>query len=350
MGKKVLFLAPKVANIYLDIIAELERQQYEVDYFEYKSYKLDPHYLKGYVKYGRVFTSKLISSFIIKRDWKKLLASEPYNKVYDYLFVIDGYSLHPCLFEILRERNPQLKAINYLFDTCRSNYEFNVHFPYFDKVATFDIEDSRKYHVGLLPIYWIEYEGGEVEQDIDMFGMGACIEGRYQLFHKLKEYSDKHHLNSIIKLYSSRLSNKTLYSFKYKIVEFLSSRSVMTPPEWHNSPLITHELLPTSQYRELIKRSKIILDSNAAHQDGLTARFMWALGEEAKIVTTNVAVKKYDFYTLEQIYVIDNIDSFSPGEDFDEFVKTPLIMQKDHREIIRRYRIDNWINTLFNGV
>lgn len=124
----------------------------------------------------------------------------------------------------------------------------------------------------------------------------------------------------------------------------------MTPPEWHNSPLITHELLPTSQYRELIKRSKIILDSNAAHQDGLTARFMWALGEEAKIVTTNVAVKKYDFYTLEQIYVIDNIDSFSPGEDFDEFVKTPLIMQKDHREIIRRYRIDNWINTLFNGV
>lgn len=348
MGKKVLFLAPKVANIYLDIIAELERQQYEVDYFEYKSYKLDPHYLKGYVKYGRVFTSKLISSFIIKRDWKKLLASEPYNKVYDYLFVIDGYSLNPCLFEILRERNPQLKAINYLFDTCRSNYEFNVHFPYFDKVATFDIEDSRKYHVGLLPIYWIEYEGGKVEQDIDMFGMGTCIEGRYQLFSALKEYSDLYHLNSIIQLYLSEPASMRNTRWKTSVVNALSSKKVMPHVEWYSSPLITHKQIPTSEYRKLIKRSRIVLDSNAAHQDGLTARFMWALGEERKIITTNRAVKEYDFYTPEQIFIVDDVDNIMEIKGLDSFVSSSFSMSESIRSLVQRYRIDNWIRYLFN--
>lgn len=347
MGKKVLFLAPKVANIYLDIIAELERQQYEVDYFEYKSYKLDPHYLKGYVKYGRVFTSKLVSSYFIKKDWIKLLESDLYNKIYDYLFVIDGYSLHPCLFEILRERNPHLKAINYLFDTCRSNYEFNVHFPYFDKVATFDIEDSKKYNIDLLPIYWIEYEGDKVEQDIDMFGMGACIDGRYQLFTTLKNYSDSHNLNSYIKLYLSKPANMRATRWKTYIVNGLSSKNVMPHLKWYSSPLITHEQIPTSEYRKLIKRSRIILDSNAAHQDGLTARFMWALGEERKIITTNRAVKEYNFYTPEQIFVVEDVDNLLADLSLDRFVNSDYQMNDIVKKKVNAYRIDNWIKTLF---
>lgn len=348
MGKNVLFLAPKVSNIYLDIITELKRQGYEVDYYEYKSYKLDPHYLKGYVKYGKVFSSKLISSYFIKRDWTKLLASEPYNKVYDYLFVIDGYSLHPCLFEILRKRNPILKAINYLFDTCRSNYEFNVHFPYFDKVVTFDIEDARKYNIDLLPLYWIEYDGDkvEVEQDIDMFGLGTCIEGRYQLFSALKDYSDSHSLNSIIKLYLSKPANMRIARWKTQIVNALSSKNVMPCLEWYSSPLITNEMISPREYREMIRRSKIVLDTNAFHQDGLTVRFMWALGEERKIITTNKAVREYDFYTSEQIYVVENRDTFVDSPEFLHFINTLYVMPPEIRARVNLYRIDNWIKNL----
>lgn len=348
MGKNVLFIAPKVANIYLDIIDELERQQYEVDFYEYKSYKLDPHYLKGYVKYGRVFTSKLVSSYFIKKDWIKLLESDLYNKIYDYLFVIDGYSLHPCLFEILRERNPQLKAINYLFDTCRSNYEFNVHFPYFDKVVTFDIEDSKRYNITLFPIFWIKYDGEKVGQDLDMFGMGGCIEGRYKLFSALKKYSDEHHLRSFIKLYLSKPANMRNTQLKTHLVNTLSSKEIMPHLEWYSSPLITHDLIPTSEYRKLIMRSRIILDSNAAHQDGLTARFMWALGEERKIITTNKAVKEYEFYTPEQIFIVNNVDSINNIKEFDNFVKSSYSMPNSIRNLVQHYRIDNWIRFLFN--
>ena len=347
MGKNVLFLAPKVANIYLDIITELKRQGYEVDYYEYKSYKLDPHYLKGYVKYGKVFSSKLISSYFIKRDWTKLLASEPYNKVYDYLFVIDGYSLHPCLFESLRKRNTHIKTINYLFDSTYSNYEFNVHFPYFDKVATFDLSDSKKYAINLLPIYWPLLKNEYVSQDIDMFGLGSDVGQRFQLFSSLNDYSNKYNLRSFIKIYLKPVDNISKYKLKYKIVETLSSKSVMVPPFHFSSPIVTNQSLSTSDYMHMIMRSKIVIDSNAPHQDGLTARFMWALGAGRKIITTNKAVRQYDFYTPEQIYVVEDIEGLISNSHFDNFVQSDFKMQNNIRSKIETYRIDKWLCCLF---
>ena len=346
MSKNVLLLAPKVANLYLEIIAELERQGYLVDYYEYRSFKLDPYYIKGYVKYGRMFTSKTISSIRMKREWESVLASAQYNKSYDYLFVVDGYSLHPCLFNTLKQRNPGIKCVNYLFDSTYSNYEFNVHFPFFDKVATFDIKDSKKFNINLLPIYWIDDQDADCEQDLKFFGMGSDIGCRYALFSKLEEYSKTHGYDSFIKIYLDRQDNMRKYKFKYRIVEALSSKSVMTPPEHFSAPIVTHESMSTSYYRKMIRRSEIIIDSNAPHQDGLTARFMWALGAEKKIVTTNAAVKEYDFYTPEQIYVVDDIETFTDSPDFESFVNSDYRMSDEIRTLVQRYRIDNWISWL----
>ena len=117
--------------------------------------------------------------------------------------------------------------------------------------------------------------------------------------------------------------------------------------EWYSSPLITPKQIPTSEYRKLIKRSKIVLDSNAAHQDGLTARFMWSLGEERKIITTNKAVKEYDFYTPEQIFVVDSIGNLLADSCLDRFVNSDFHMNEILRQKVNAYRIDNWIKTLF---
>lgn len=346
MSKSVLLLAPKVANLYLEIIAELERQGYDVDYFEYRSFKLDPYYLKGYVKYGRMFTSKAISSFRMKREWEELLASAKYSKAYDYLFVVDGYSLHPCLFDTLKKRNPGIRSVNYLFDSTYSNYEFNVHFPFFDKVATFDIKDSRKFNINLFPIYWINDEEAAPGQDLKFFGMGSDIGCRFALFSKLEEYSNANGYNSFIKIYLDRQDNMRKYRFKYRIVEALSSKSVMTPPDHFQAPIVTHESMSTAHYRMMIRRSEIIIDSNAPHQDGLTARFMWALGAEKKIVTTNAAVKEYDFYTPQQIYVVDDIETFTESDSFRVFVNSEYRMSESIRSKVEKYRIDNWISWL----
>ena len=345
MKKRVFFIAPKIANIYLDVIAELERQNYEVDYYEYKSYKNDPHNLKGHRKYGRMFTPIAPFEKMIKNVWEQVLNTPPYNKTYDYLFVIDGDSLHPILFSTLKARNPQIKMINYLFDSTRGNYEFDVHFKFFDKVATFDIADSKRHGIDLLPIYWIQ-EKGSYSQKIDFFGLGAYISDRYDLFSVLEDYSNKNNLNSLIKIYSPVISNERKHEWKRRLIELISAKSYMIPLERYHSKIVTHESMSTSDYRKTILRSKIVVDSNAPAQDGLTARFMWALGAERKIITTNKAVKQYDFYTPEQIFIVDDISSVVFDPEFKEFVDCEYEMPEIVRQKICRYRLDNWIKYL----
>lgn len=350
MKKTILFIGPTIANIYLDIIAEMERQEYIVDFYEYKSYKKDPHNLKGHRKYGKIFTPEYNFQKYIKRVWENLLSQDKYSKAYDFLFVIDGDSFHPVLFDTLRNRNPNVKCINYLFDTTRSNYEFNVHFPYFDKVYTFDIQDSKTYNLPLLPIYWIDNNGlQKVKESNDFFGMGTYIPERFTMFSKIKEYADKRHMSSDIRLYTPILNNKLKHTLKKIFIECVTSRySYMIPLSHYNAEIITHEFMSPSDYRLAILKSKFILDSNAPHQDGLTARFMWALGAGKKIITTNKAVRNYDFYSPNQIYVIDDIDKFVNEESFSIFVRNNYFRNSENLSGVIKYRIDNWIKLLIS--
>lgn len=344
---KVLFIGPKVANLYLDIIAELQRQGYEVDFYEYKSYKLDPYNLRGYRKYGRIFTPSFLFERKIKKEWASLLSTSPYNKKYDFLFVVDGDSLHPILFSILKERNPHIRTINYLFDSTRRNYEFNHNFHLFDRVATFDIYDSNKYNIELCPIYWVK-EQEESSLEYVFFGLGAYILDRYNLFASLTNYAHQYNLNSSIKIFSKEIKDTFGRRIKKKIVDKFC-RSGMIPREHYYSDLITHKAMAPTEYREMINKSEIIIDSNAPEQDGLTARFMWALGAEKKIITTNKFVKKYDFYSPEQIYIVDDDLNFENNPIFTNFVRSEFHMTEKQREIIKQYRIDFWIKNFFEN-
>ena len=92
----------------------------------------------------------------------------------------------------------------------------------------------------------------------------------------------------------------------------------------------------------MISKSRAILDTQASYQDGLTARFMWALGEEKKIITTNDNILKYPFYTPEQFYIL-NENNLS---GIPEFLKKDFVMTDSNRKIVAQYRIDNWLDTL----
>jgi hypothetical protein len=197
-----------------------------------------------------------------------------------------------------------------------------------------------------LPIFYPNYKQINVSQDIDLFGLGSDIGVRFRLFSLLNEYSKRNNLNSFIRIFHRPAKNLKQYKWKYRLVETLSSQDVMTPPEHFNSPIITGKSMSTSDYQTMILRSRVIIDSNAPHQDGLTARFMWALGAGRKIITTNKAVSEYDFYTPEQIFVVDDIDTFLKTKEFDDFLKSPYIMPVQIKSIIEVYRLDNWIRTL----
>ena len=109
------------------------------------------------------------------------------------------------------------------------------------------------------------------------------------------------------------------------------------------SGMFTKKALLPSDFKQLIVSSNTVVDTNHPFQDGLTARFMWALGAEKKIVTTNCSVRNYPFYSDEQIFILNN-----NWDELPDFLKSEFTMKESVRAEIAKYRIDNWLDTILN--
>lgn len=341
--KNVLFISPSWMDIYKDVISELERQGYYVDYIPEEKFRNDARSRdkKAYL------SKKKESEFeeFINSHWTTLLHDEKYDKTYDILFVIDGQSFRPVVVDILKKRNPDIRCVNYLFDTTSGVYEFDKNFDCFNKVFTFDIGESKKYGIEFLPIYWVPT--AEVKEDIDLFGMGRYSKERYALFKALRFISDKKNLTSLLKLHTYKINNLRLYKLKYAILQVFGIEHGPSP-EAYLSEFNTHESISPAEFRQLISRSKCIVDTSAPHQDGLTARFMWALGCEKKIITTNKSVRDYSFYDPNQIFIVDDISDLGNSVSLTEFLTHKYVMNDEVRSEVLNYRIDNWVSTFFS--
>lgn len=343
--KRVLFISPTHMDLYKDILSEMERQCYIVDFLPEKTFKYDPY-------------NKREESVLIKKGWKQkqfeaeleqywtnILNSEKYNNCYDYLFVLDGQSIRKVVFDILEARNPNLRSVNYLFDTTTGVYEFQHNFPFFNSVYSFDKKEVSVYGLKHLPIYWVEDE--HVTEDIDLFGLGRYSRPRYDLFRTLHQIVKGNGFSILLKLNMDKISNIHFYRIKYAIREALNLIYDRPSPDAYLSEYCTTENISPSQFRSLICRSKCIVDTSAAHQDGLTARFMWALGLGRKIITTNESVKTYSFYSPHQIFVVKNSSEvILKKEEILSFVNEPFIMEPEIKSVVEQYRLDNWVRTI----
>lgn len=338
MKKKVLLVGPTYLNLFKDIIDGFQDLGYEVDFIKELSSNKDR------LNVRRIWSVPTFGwEKQKKKYWQNLLSKESYNKIYDILFVVDGQGLHHCLFDILKDRNPQLKCFNYLFDTIRGVYKFDVFFPYFDKVFSFDKGECETYGLNWLPIYWIPQKSLNREE-YDMFGFGAYDPVRFKVFEKLHCFSEKHSLNSYIKL-KFVIHREWLYAIMRVIGRPLGFKCEISLEEYH-SPIIVHSFMSPFRFREMTNASKIIIDTHPQHQDGMTARFMWALGARKKIITNNESIVNYKFYTPNQIFVLK--DHFTEDDEnrLLEFVCSPLSIEDNTQIEIDKYRIDNWIKTI----
>lgn len=336
--KTVLFIGPKYMDLYKDIIVGFQQIDYTVDFALEMSRMNDPLNVRR-EKFRPSFHSKKKK----RQYWETILTQEQYSKKYDILFVLDGQGLHPFLFETLKKRNPQILCVNYLFDTIKGVYRFDEYFSYFDKVYTFDKGESEKFAINWLPIYWVPGEEAEIEYD--MFGFGAFSPNRYDVFKKMHLFSKSNHLNSFIKL-NAIINREWFYAIRRLIRKPLGLKLEITLKQYH-SPIITQEILSPQSFRDYINKSKVVIDTHPEHQDGLTARFMWALGLKKKIITTNDSVVSYAFYNPTQIYVINRLAEIDTNE-LQNFLTSKVELTPCQLRIIDSYRIDLWLALICN--
>lgn len=343
--QRVLLISTPYMNIYKDVMEEIINKNFDVDFIEANESKWDPLNVRGYKKLRKIFIGS--DKWFRKKNrtkWIKILNTSSYKHSYDYLFVIDGQSVHPILFSILKERNPKIYCINYLFDTTKGVYRFDSNFGYFDKVATFDLKESMEYNIDFLPIYWIR-EQQQSDRNYKMFGLGRYNESRFKLFNYLSKISLENHWEVYIKLQVVKVNLRKL-RWRETLRNFIGLKPVSVPSSFYSHQLATYDSFTPMEFRRLINSSDIIVDTSAPHQDGLTARLMWALGSEKKIITSNADIKQYCFYTPEQFYIIDDIDSVDE-KSLMSFMNSKYIMPEKVRTMITQYKLSNWIDLLF---
>lgn len=346
--KNVLFISPTISDIYKDIITQLNKWGMHVDFIEDYGDHNDPDFIR--VTRSKFTDNKYGRSQYNKRNlrkWQELLSKSPYDKRYDYLLVIDGMSIHTFLFEELRKRNPNLWATNYLFDSCTSLYRFERKFKYFNRVASFDKADCKRFNLSFLPIYWV-LPDKNLKKKYDIFAFGGFGRERFNVFKYIDEVSNQLGLRSYIKLYTPTARNYKSFAIKSKLKHLFgyNKRSITTSE--YNSNLITHQGIPASEFQKIIFQSDCIVDTLNYEQDGMTARFMWALGAKKKIITNNVHFKGYDCYDPNQVYILEKGSFDNHLADLEKFIRRKYECDEAKFRSILPWRIDNWLMYLLN--
>ena len=74
--------------------------------------------------------------------------------------------------------------------------------------------------------------------------------------------------------------------------------------------------LNRDQCLDILKKSKAVIDCPIPNQNGLTMRTFEALALNTKLITTNKNIKEYEFYTENNIYVVDDETEAIPTDFF----------------------------------
>lgn len=343
MKKRVLLYAAKFMNIYIDIKNCLENMNYEVVWVEANTIPNNP-----FNKTLGLYNQKNIEDYMSKAKvkWELLFKEEKINKPFDYFVSIVGIDIPSFAFEKLSKSNQNLRKVLYLYDRVEGVYQIDEFFKFYNEVFSFDKSDCKRFNLSFLPIYWVTSNENDSKILYDIFAFASYSPlkpDRTLLFSRLKQLARENKYKEYIKLYDNSYAQSKMVFFLKNLVKVFLNKSVLTLKDILRG-LITGKSVMPEEYRRIINCSRVVFDTQASYQDGLTARFMWALGVGKKIITTNQYVRGYDFYNENQVYVLD--DNLS---GIDDFLSLPFQQNLSHIEKVKPFRIDNWINTILGN-
>jgi hypothetical protein len=223
------------------------------------------------------------------------------------VLLINGQSFLKKDIQRLKEAFPQARFLYYTWDSL-DNYPEVVKFaPYFEKCYSFDSEDVKRHpNFRLLPLFYAP-SYAEVaplkEPEYDFFYCGTAHPKKYGEIEAMKDQLTKAGYHGFVYEY---LASPLVYHY-YK----LKGGSYKGKKKGD----FNYRSLSAEEMARLFASASWILDSQAAHQSGLTMRTLECLGARRKLITTNPAILSYDFYRPENIYlarhgVIDPHDVF----------------------------------------
>ena len=325
--KKILLISPSFFGYEKEIVKYLKQLGACVDYFDQRP--ANTFWVKGLIRVNRNLLKPLI-----KRYYNNILLKLS-GVSYDYVLVIDGETLMPSILKKLRQQFASAKFILYIWDSLHNRKNAKDLLPFFDKKYSFDKGDSVLLEdVSFLPLFYLnEYMQipSKPNFEYDFSFIGTAHSDRYDFLKKMKQQAQ--HLNLTTFFY--------LFLHNYRLFLWLK----LTNPSFRRSKMNDFNYSPMSRadVLEVFSRSCAIVDVHHPKQTGLTMRTIETLGVKRKLITTNAAIKHYDFYDPNNVLVIDRLDPQLPRD----FFNTPY--HDIPSEIHQRYSLESWIQEILGG-
>lgn len=292
----VLFICPDFFDYSQDIANELNKLDYNVVYYDDRPSKslID----KIIIRLNKKMLKKKIDRYLDK------IIEDNKNTKFDIVLVIFGQSFEKKHIKKLREANPEAQFIYYAWDSI-CNFPFIKElYTEFDKAYSFDDEDAKNYGMEFLPLFYSnKLEDSEIKYDC--CAIQTIKVGKLENFENIKKSLPKD-----VKFYRYLyLQSKFVYLyFKFKYKAFKNYRM----KDFHYKKLTRKEV------NKISCESKVIIDCQMKDQVGLTMRTFEALHLNKKLITSNSNIKKYDFYTPNNIYIIEDYKNIEIPSDFFE--------------------------------
>ncbi|TKF69498.1 lipopolysaccharide biosynthesis protein [Vibrio sp. F13] len=326
-GKRVLLIAPKFFGYEVDISDTLVSLGADVDFFNERPFSSS---------LGKIAVRLGVKFFVekeIKNYYDNILDSISL-KSYDYFILISPESIDSDFVEKIKALNPNLYSVLYMWDSFLNRGSSHL-VPFFDRVCSFDPQDCKEIHsVEFLPLFFSDHFVSKSERNevghYDILFIGTVHSDRVKLVKNIDRYFSSKGYSSYKFFYCP---SRTLFFLK-KI--FTSEFDHISYKE------VSFKSLSKLEMQELVTCSNVIIDIHHPSQTGLTMRTLETIGMRKKLITTNNAIKSYDFYNNDNFLVIDR----NSPDLTSSFLSSEYVYSND--DIVKKYHIENWVFRLFN--
>lgn len=332
MGTRILFIGPKFFGYEEEIKLELERAGCEVDWHDERP--ASTPLVKALIRFRPELIASMCDAYFDR------IIDEAKERQFDVVFVIKGEALSVERLLRLRQCQPNARFIYYTWDSLKNVKNSRDKLAHFDKAYSFDRFDCMaNQKVKHLPLFYVRaYEAlvssipeDNVVQDIDLLFLGSIHSDRYAVAQRIFDATKEIAPN--IKFYAY-FFYQSRWVFALRKLADRQFRSIpWRDVQWHS--------LNLQRTLAFISRSKVMLDIHHPGQTGLTMRTIESIGVQRKIITTNSDVVNYDFYSPDNILVVDRSSPIVPKS----FVDTPY--NRLAKEVYKRYSLRSWLDEIF---
>ncbi|EJL72086.1 hypothetical protein [Chryseobacterium populi] len=311
-SKKITLIYP-FAYGYIDFVVQELQSGGNITVTDIKTDTIKYKYPNVGVKIWNGVT-KLFGHNIKKKYFSRQILQQIKEKQ-DIIFIIRPDLLEDSLLSELKKNTDSFIA--YYYDSCKKYPRQIEIIHFFDEVYSYEKEDIRQYH-------FIETSNFIYDQTIEPQPI------QYDIFN--------------VSSYDSRIDeidrvSKILSEAEFRIYFVLFWFEKLVYPYLHS---IT-EYLSLSETKKIISCSKAMMDIQRKDQSGLSFRTFESLGYRKKLITTNAAVKDYDFYHPNNMLVVDS-DHLEPDE-----IKRFLELEYSEipQDILNKYTVKSFTEKIF---